>query len=191
MNHKNNLPHWNYFRVIEQDLEACFRYVAPTPVHYSVHSDEFGKIILVACSEIENALQALASDIDPTAKLNNICDFSNVILSKFPRFVLAKVEAARYSLVVEPWKNWNSAAPDWWKNGYNKIKHDRAGNPEAATFERALNAVAALEIVLLYLYQHKYQVNTFPIRNCPHMLEPVPEEGGIEGAFIGWNWELP
>lgn len=191
MSNRSNLPHWNYFRVLEQDLESCFRYVAPTKNHFSVHSDEFGKLILVACSEVENALQALVKHLDPQTKCNNLGELKSVILNKFPYFTLAQVEAARYGLTVKPWENWESQPPDWWKLGYNKIKHDRAGNPEAATLERALNAVAGLEVVLLYLYRHKYGVGIFPIENSPHMLDVVPEDGGMEGGFIGWSWELP
>ena len=29
MSDYSNLPHWNYFRLLERDLEECFRYVAP------------------------------------------------------------------------------------------------------------------------------------------------------------------
>lgn len=191
MSTRSNLPHWNYFRVLEQDLESCFRYVTPVTSHFSVHSDEFGKLILVACSEVENALHSLVKHIDPQAKCNNLGELRSAVLKNFPHFTLAQVEAARYGLIVKPWENWESQPPDWWKNGYNKIKHDRAGNPEAATLERALNSVAGLEVVLLYLYRHKHGVGTFPIENSPHLLDLVPEEGGMEGAFIGWSWELP
>lgn len=191
MSINSNLPHWNYFRILEQDLESCFRYVASVRGHFSVHSDEFGKLILVACSEVENALQSLVKHIAPEAVCSNLSDLRSAVLNKFPHFTLAQVEAARYGLIVKPWENWENQPPDWWKNGYNKIKHNRAGNPEAATLERALNAIAGLEVVLLYLYRHKHGVGTFQIENCPHLLNLVPEEGGIEGAFIGWDWELP
>ncbi|WP_421621140.1 hypothetical protein [Alkalilimnicola ehrlichii] len=176
---------------MEQDLESCFRYVAPVEQHLTVYSDEFGKLILVACAEIENALHALVNHVDARATSNNLGELRDVVLRAFPHFTLAQVEAARYGLLLKPWRNWDNESLDWWKNGYNKIKHDRAGNPEAATLGRALNAVAALEVVLLYLYKHKYRVTALPIESSPHLLHLLPEEGGLKEGFIGWSWELP
>ena len=189
---RHNLPRWNYFRILEQDLESCFRYVEPCEKHYSVYSDEFAKLILVACSEIENALRELADFIDNKAGRNNIKEIKSIVLAKFPYFPLARVSATRYGLTLEPWKDWSTEIPpDWWTNGYNKIKHDRAGNPEAGTLLRSLNAMAALEVVLLYLYRHKYKVAAFSIGNSPHLLEIVEHEGEYEEASIAWSWELP
>ena len=179
----SNLPHWNYFRILEQDLESCFRYVTPVTSHFSVYSDEFGKLILVACSELENALQSLVKHIAPKAACNNLGDLRSVVLDRFPNFTLARVEAVRYGLIVKPWENWEKEPPDWWKNGYNKIKHDRAGNPDASTLARALNAIAGLEVVLLYLYRHKHGATMFQIENCPHLLELV-SEGGRRGFYL-------
>lgn len=177
--------------MVEKDLESCFRYVEPNASHFGVYSDEFGKIILVACSETENALQALVKHIEPNASCGNINELREAVLRKFPHLCLARVDAPRYGLSVLPWENRNQESPDWWKNGYNKIKHDRVGNPDAATFERALKAVAGLEVVLLYLYRHKLSIGCLSSENCPHMLELVPEESDLIESLVGWTWELP
>lgn len=188
---RQDLPRWNYFRLLERDLEACFRYVEPCEKHYAVYSDEFSKLILVACSEIENSLHELAGFIAGSRSRSSIKELKSIVLAKFPHLPLARVSAARYSLTLEPWKGWLESSPDWWANGYNKIKHDRAGNPEAGTLLRALNAMAALQVILLYLYRHKYRVATVPIEASPHLLDLVEQEGGMEGCLIGWQWELP
>jgi len=123
----SNYPHWNFFRILESDLEKCFRYIEPTKSHYSVFSDEFGKIILLACSEIENALKTLARDITPEINIGGIKDCRESIIRKYPKFGLIKISLPRYGIVVQPWESWyeNDTAPDWWSNGYNVVKHDR------------------------------------------------------------------
>jgi len=46
MNIYHDLPHWNYYKLLERDLEGCFRYVHPCDGHFDVYSDEFARIIL-------------------------------------------------------------------------------------------------------------------------------------------------
>jgi len=192
MTASHNLPHWNYFRILEKDLEVCFRYIEPSEDHFSVYSDEFAKLILVACSEMENALRELSASIDPSKICNNIGDCENVVISKYPYFSMVKIYVARYGITVTPWENWaTDKSPDWWKDGYNKIKHDRVGNPAAATMKRAINSIAALEAVLLYLYKEKYGESSMPSENAPHLMEPIEEGDGISGDSIVWCWELP
>lgn len=188
---RQDLPRWNYFRLLERDIEACFRYVEPCEKHYAVYSDEFSKLILVACSEIENSLHELAGFISGPGSRNNIKELKAIVLARFPHMPLARVSVARYGLTLEPWKDWAESPPDWWANGYNKIKHDRGGNPEAGTLLRALNAMAALQVILLYLYKHKYRVAEIPIEASPHLLDLVEQEGEMTSGSITWSWELP
>jgi hypothetical protein len=187
-----NLPRWNYFRFLEKDLEACFRYVEPNAQHYSVHSDEFAKIILVACSEVENALQELAGFLEPKKRHKDLIGLRNSILAHFPHLPLSIVSAPRYGLKMQPWAGWDTNTPDWWTKGYNKLKHDRTGNPDVGTLAYALNALAALEVVLLYLYVHKYRVSIMPIECSPHLLDlEAFRDNDLESGFMGWGWELP
>ncbi|MEI6135228.1 MAG: hypothetical protein WCP72_09655 [Desulfomonile sp.] len=64
----HNLPHWNYYRLLESDLELCFRYVEPVQEHFGVYSDEFAKIIVLASTEIENGLKSLVRSIQSHSK---------------------------------------------------------------------------------------------------------------------------
>lgn len=188
-----NLPHWNYFRILEKDLEQCFQYVEPIEAHFSVYSDQFAKLILVACSEAENALRALSLTINENAKTRNLGDYRTTIISKYPNFWRMKFSLPRYNLSITPWSAWSedNTAPTWWKDGYNDIKHDRLGNPNAATLESAINSVAALEAVILHLYSFKYRTTMMPFENSPHLIDPVEEEGDFSGGSISWSWELP
>ena len=141
----HSLPHWNYYRLLERDLEDCFRYVAPNQAHYEVYSDQFARIILVACTEIENVLAALSLMTQNKPLKTNILSYHPCVTDKFPKFCEMDVVLPRFSLGLKPWIEWStSTAPDWWSNGYNKIKHDRMNYAEAPTLIRAINSVGAL-----------------------------------------------
>lgn len=198
----HNPPHLRYYRLLERDLEECFRYVEPCSAHFDVYSDEFARIILMACSEIENALKLFAfwakiRDPATPTDVTNICKLYGVVTHKYPKFCNMKISMPRYSLQLQPWKEWStSAAPDWWSNGYNKIKHDRMSNPGAASLRRAINAVAALQAVLLHYYRLDALDGEVGIADSgiPELLTPweeAHENDSMEGASTVWMWSLP
>ena len=193
MSSHSNLPFWNYFRLLERDLDACFQYVAPTAEHYAVYSDRFSQVILLACSEIENALGAFAHAARCEPFPRGIGAFQGCVLGRFPAFCSMKVELPRFSLTIEPWKGWTAdAPPDWWTSGYNKIKHDRLGHPGAPSLHRAISSVGGLLVVLLHYYtlMHGEQC-MMPSDLAPTVFVPVDEHsfGGESGVF--WSWRLP
>ena len=96
----------------------------------------------------------------------------------------------RYMLTVTPWEGWTEKeGPDWWENGYNKIKHERLKHPGAPSMIRAINAVGALQAVLLYLYRTKHGHCAIAIDIAPRLIEPLEDEFG--GSSLVWGWQLP
>jgi hypothetical protein len=190
-------PHLRFYRLLEGDLENCFRYVDACHEHYDVHSDEFVRIILMAASGVENALKDFAfwaKVHDPTTPVDvaNIRKLHDLITHSFPRFCSMRLLMPRYSVGIEPWKGWSSSsAPDWWSNGYNKIKHDRLNNRGAPTLQRAINAVGALQVVLLHYYRLRFKDCAIADRGIPQLLVPWEDGHPIDGASTLWLWELP
>lgn len=190
-------PHLRYYRLLEEDLEACFRFVEPCPAHFDVYSNEFARIILVAASGIENALKRFAFWArvrDPTTPtdVSNILKLHGVVTHRFPNFCSMRLIMPMYSILIEPWKDWSaSSAPDWWSNGYNKIKHDHMNNPTAPTLKRAVNAVGALQVVLLHYYRLESKDAAIADRGIPELLVPWEENHPADGASTLWFWELP
>lgn len=187
-----NLPHWNYFRLLERDLEECLRYVAPVEAHFGVYSDRFAQIILLAASEIENAFGTW-STAKGEARPKGIVQCRAFALSAYPAFRSMKVAVPRFSLTIQPWLKWSETeAPEWWTAGYNKLKHDRLGYPGAPSLHRALSAVGALLVVLLHFYTSVHgQQFVMPMELAPSLLATFESAGGINGGYIGWSWELP
>lgn len=189
----HNPPHWNYYRLLERDLEECFRFVEPVPGHFDVFSNEFARIILVAATEIENALRGLAEALSYTPTPSSILDYFICTTSKFPSIATMEMFVPRYSLRFTPWEGWSSStAPDWWSFGYNKIKHDRLKHPTAPTLIRATKAVAALQVVLLHYYRVKYPGGLLSDDNVKKLIVPFEKDNpDIGGATILWDWDLP
>lgn len=188
----HNPPHLSYYRLLERDLDACFRFVEPVPVHFDVYSDEFSRIILCASSEIENALKAFAVAADVVPQPQNILGFWAVITSRFPRFCTMEMFLPRYSHVFSPWSGWSSsAAPDWWTFGYNKIKHDRLNNPGAATLRRAIESVGALQALLMHFYRISHPNGWIADRAIPEFIVPYQRFSATPGASQLWRCDLP
>jgi hypothetical protein len=186
-----DLPHWNLYRSLENDLEICFRYVPPDDKHDEVTSDEFAKIILVAASEFENILSEFAGRI--SMNCNNINQYHNCLTSIYPNAPFVTMSVPRYSRDFAPLDDWTaSKGPDWWSKGYNKIKHDRLSSPGAPTLKRALFAVASVQVVLFYFYKHLYGSVEIPVSVEPKLIEPRPLSGGVwAAASVSSVFDLP
>lgn len=62
------------------------------------------------------------------------------------------VAVPRYGLTLHPWDEWKKSGgvPKWW-TAYNKTKHERHTQYHQANLKNAMNAVAGLFVVNLYL----------------------------------------
>jgi hypothetical protein len=188
----HSLPQWNYYRMLEGDLENAFRYIQPSPDHYGVYSDHFSMIILAASAEIENALNSIAHHISYTPKPNGILQYHACVTSRYSLFCDTEFAMPRFNGKFKPWKDWSdTTAPDWWTNGYNKIKHDRLSNPKAPTLERALNSVAALQSLLLHYYRLLIPSVTMPSELEPRLFRLEENVNELNFSGTSWRWELP
>lgn len=187
----HNLPHWNYYRLLERDLEECFRYIEPDVAHFAVYSEQFARIILMACAEAENCMRALAI-WEQAPKSKGLLGYRSLITSIFPSFAAMDMYMPRFSIGFAPWQEWaDKAAPDWWRNGYNKIKHDRLGHPGAATLGRAVKATAGLQVLLLHYYRRRFGRFGIPAELAPTLILPWDITGQSQLDYRAWDYELP
>lgn len=187
-----NAPHWRYFQLLERDLAECFRYVHPSTVHLGVYSEHFARIILMASTEIENCIRGYADFVGHSPMPGKIGEYQAFINGQHANFNKSKVLLPEYSLDFEPWKGWTASnPPDWWTYGYNKIKHDRLGYPDAPTLKRATESVGGLFILLLHYYSSLNSQCCLPMDRAPSVfdLEAAPED--YESGCVFWSWNLP
>jgi len=191
----HNFPHWHYYLNLEKDLTECLRYVEPVEQQFDVYSDEFARIILLAASGFENSLKELIEVIGKNSK-GNLQTLREPLISEFPSLVEMEFYVPRCDIVLKPLGDWESGKeknPDWWKNGYVKIKHDKTRNPESASLRRAFDSVAALQLMLLYLYKKKYNDPVLPITLAPNLIQPrdISTSSYWDTGIITWEWRLP
>ena len=188
------LPYWDYFLSIESDLIASSRYVEFSKENFSTFSIEFARIIMAACSEIDTVMKETCKKIDPSKPRENINNYFEIIIPRFPAFTKSVVEIPKYELSFTPWENLTRGkGPEWWKEGYNAIKHDRTHSFSKANLKNAFLSVAALLVGILYFYEAAYKqkkplIDAF---NAPKLfkIRGAKKEMYISGDYL-WVYEL-
>ena len=143
---------WYYFLCIEGDLNVTSRYIEPNGQE-KVYSFEFYKIIVLSCTEIENSFKQICKNIDPEGSCNNIAEYKGTILKKHPKIVDTRVIVPRWNAKnIYPFKEWQDGGLSWW-DAYTALKHHRGSSFNKATYKNAVYALAALYVLILYLYK--------------------------------------
>lgn len=146
------------FQLIEVDVLDIFDYVDPADANLATHSHKIYQLLIRACTEFEsNAKQVLRAN-DYQKKVNwNIHDYFK--LEKACRLseygVISPAWSGTKKRVFEPFKAWRNKSkyhPLDWYQAYNRSKHNRATHFHDASLENALNAVAAVFIILFAQY---------------------------------------
>ena len=91
--------------------------------------------------------------IDPGASRDNINDYRKVITQRYPKLHSIEVLVPRFELVCHPWAKWSGECnPNWWVS-YNRVKHQRDDFYREASLHNALESVAGLFTIVLYLHR--------------------------------------
>lgn len=147
------LQHWNYFLAIEEDVIRLSRYIEFTEENFTTHSLELARILFAAASEIDVVAKQLCKQIDENSKASRITEYRKIICPTIPLIATTFASIPRFGLTLNPWEQWQQDSnPLWWK-AYNNVKHHRNTNFQDASLKNALNSVAALFILLIFLYR--------------------------------------
>lgn len=173
--------HWNYLLAIEHDLEVLSRYVEFDESNFRCFSIEIARVILAAGAEVDVLLRQICRTINPQSSARSIVKYRDEIRPRLPGIASFRVSMPRFGLKLHPWEEWESpdGVPLWW-TAYNKIKHHRDSDYQKANLKNALNAVAGLFVVVLYLYRDKAQSGE--LAPSPQVLRPA------EAHFGGVNY---
>lgn len=149
------LNYWRQYKLLEKDLIDSADYVTVSKRNYPTFSNQYLKLLLCACGEIEAVLNELLDDDDgypsvPQKILHYLHENENFakkeLKTAFP------FEEIHFKPFVKFSKGESGVegAP-WWK-AYNELKHNRHAKNENsgrlvlqdANLENVLNALAAL-----------------------------------------------
>ena len=160
--------YWSYYLSIEKMLEDTRRFVASSDENKNTYSDEFAKIILLSCSEIDSILKLIC-------KLKGVEKKDNEYNMRIYVQVLSENEDIREfayspdpstyinekSLIVYPFKemdkNKKYGGLVWWM-AYQALKHNRLESATKGNLYNAISAVSAHYILIRILtdFLHDY-----------------------------------
>lgn len=186
------VPHWNYFLAIERDLERLSRFVEFDERNYGCFSLEIARILLAAGAEVDVVCKQVTQAASPGIKAENINAYRDVLVQAHAAIPGFEVMIPRHGLSLNPWEAWGrpDGVPAWW-TAYNKTKHNRNTHFERANLKNALNAVAGVFVVTLYLYpEDARQGQLVP---TPLLVRPGARHAGgtTFGDFdMGFNYNL-
>lgn len=147
--------HWTFFLAIERDVDTLSRYIEFDPSNFSCFSMEIARILLAASSETDIVCKQVCLQLNAGSKADNILQYRTELLAGIKHLPDFEVTVPRHGLALKPWDEWHDAAngtPLWW-TAHNKVKHQRHSHYHEASLKNALNAVAGLYVILLYLYK--------------------------------------
>lgn len=140
---------WNYYLSLESDLANTSRYIEPLGQE-DVHSFEFSKLLILACTEIESVFKAICRNIEGSQTAGNMGQYKEAILGKYPKISEAIVSVARLGRTIKPFEDWTQGKLPWW-DAYQQVKHNRGNAFGFATYKNATYAMAALYVSIFYL----------------------------------------
>ena len=150
--------YWSYYRSIEDMLQLTNRYVAHVEKNKFAYSDEFAKIILLSCSEIDSLLKKLCecrniekrgNHYDMRAYAESLEPMKDTFFNSF--CTNAGTMGYNSGIIVTPFENLDvnkkHAGLSWWDD-YQKLKHNRLEHTEKGSLLNAATSIAAQYIII-------------------------------------------
>ena len=152
--------YWSYYLSLEDMYKLTSRYVAHAERNKLTYSDEFTKIILLSCSEIDSLLKVICEckNIAKAGKYYNMTSYAKALeCSEMSNFVLRSYSAHagtmdyHSSVFATPFdmldSNKKNGGLSWWED-YQKLKHNRLKYAEKGNLLNATNSMVALYILI-------------------------------------------
>lgn len=122
----------------------CLSYIPFIDNNKQVISPKFIPIILEACSLIDSVFK---NSKGQKGKKHDLKDYTKLVEHHLYLEETISIFLNPRLVFLTPFENWTKAVPTWWA-AYNKLKHDRLDNYDAATYENAILAMTGLHQVI-------------------------------------------
>jgi hypothetical protein len=132
------------FEELESRLTECLSFIPFIENNKQVISPKFIPIILESCSLIDSVFKTLEH------QKGRRYDFKRYTILVEPHLRLEEATTIFLNSPLRfltPFSSWTTAVPPWWA-AYNKLKHDRLDNYDAATYDNAILAMSGLHQVI-------------------------------------------
>lgn len=180
-------PHWSYLLSIEHDLEDLSRFVEFDERNFRTFGIEIARLLLACGAETDVVCKQICSNLNAASTAASINSYRAELVSAYPAIPGFEITVPRFGLSLRPWDEWQqpNGVPFWW-TAYNKTKHHRHSEYERANLKNALNSVAGLFVMVLYLYREKAAQGELVPR--PSMLRVGDAHFG--GTTVGFQHEI-
>jgi len=153
--------YWRYYLSIEKMMSNTAQYVCPSKMNENTYSDEFMKIILLSCSEIDSILKIICKENNVVLKDRkyNMSEYAKILINQdnikesaySPECATASIDDG---IICFPFEDLDTTKPyaglQWWED-YQKLKHDRLKNAELGNLKNAVYAITAHYVLLRIL----------------------------------------
>lgn len=140
------------YRNIQGYLDDLFNVIEPDPRNFGSYGHKIRELLILACTEVEFLLlKALTENGYVKKAVYTTADYVHCLdlfRLDFWRVELVQYPAIKTFAPFAKWDKENSTKSLPWYRAYNAVKHNRGDNIVEANFEHALDAVAALHILL-------------------------------------------
>lgn len=155
-------------RIQVERMEQIFQTVEPTGANIFCYGHRVRELLLLACMEVESSWKAVlrANEYKSSGRLTTtdyvkllpamLLDCYTISLRSYPDFP-----------AFSPFDGWDAAHPTQslgWYAAYNRTKHDREENLNAAGLQQAIHAVGAV-VVMLQAQFGPQGVDSGPVRS--------------------------
>lgn len=153
--------YWSYYLSIEKMMKNTSQYVAPSKQNSNTYSDEFMKIILLSCSEIDSISKVICKEngVMLDDKKYNMSVYAEILLKQkdIKEWAFAPEHSTSSydrGIICFPFKKLDAKKAygglSWWED-YQKLKHNRLDSAQVGNLENAVYAITAHFVLLRIL----------------------------------------
>ena len=193
-------------REMSEDLRVIFSSIHPELRQLDVFGNRQRELLLLACTDVESAWRAvLRENTGPSRPFPDRLSTQDYVRLLEPmRLNEWKLELLHFPQLGTfiPFANWDSRRPTTslpWYDAYNAIKHDREAEMSRATLRHAIDALAALHVMIAtqfgiaHLRGATLGADQFRITSVPewpledYYTRPRTGSGRMSGQHLGYD----
>ncbi len=199
-------------RIIYAKLRSLFLAVEPSEANANAYGHEFRQLLILACTEVEAAWRAVlaANGYAGNPERWRTSDYHQLLPAMRLDAYAVSLSAHPSYGVLQPFLDWNASAATkslHWYDAYNKTKHDREGQLSRATLHMAIEASAALFIMIhaqfgpmdrsrAFFHEEEFTMVRHPRRLEDWYIRPLPAPGTPRDPWPRWHakyypWPTP
>lgn len=157
-NNPNFIDEIRAFINICDNANTIFNFIEPSRINMNSYGHKPRELLIAACTEVEYLLlQFLKDNKYPVPEKERYTTTHYFCANEIFKLKDYSVQLKFFPGLgfFSPFKDWAKSNPTKslpWYDAYNSVKHDRGGNFLSASLESAINAIAAIHILLVAQY---------------------------------------